>query len=144
MQDRGTPSADGKGWATAEVHSAVNKLAVSKRATYNFGVGPQRGALNAARSGFADGKIETVSKMQCINVSLTGDQVKALLQISHSQIFRLKYLDPKMPGYKVHPGELEAAESAVQVLEAALKEDRFRTPGLFETPIRRGTMQRVK
>ncbi len=65
--------------------------------------------------------------MKSFNVSLTVDQIKALLQISQNQIFRLKFLDPKMPGYKAHPGELEAAESAVQVLEAVLKEDRLRT-----------------
>ena len=69
--------------------------------------------------------------MHSISLSLTVDQIKALLQISQNQIFRLKFLDPKMPGYKARPGELEAAESAVQALMAALKEGRLRTP---ETP----------
>jgi hypothetical protein len=69
--------------------------------------------------------------MPSISLSLTVDQIKALLQISQNQIFRLKYLDPKMPGYKARPGELEAAESAVQALMAALKEGRLRPP---ETP----------
>ena len=63
--------------------------------------------------------------MKHLNLKLTVDEVKALLQISRNQIFRMKFLDPKMPGYKAHPGELEAAESAVKVLEAALKEDRL-------------------
>jgi len=69
--------------------------------------------------------------MPSISLNLTVDQIKALLQISQNQIFRLKYLDPKMPGYKARPGELEAAESAVQALMAALKEGRLRAP---ETP----------
>jgi hypothetical protein len=69
--------------------------------------------------------------MPSISLSLTVDQIKALLQISQNQIFRLKYLDPKMPGYKARPGELEAAESAVQALMAALKEGRLSPP---ETP----------
>ena len=69
--------------------------------------------------------------MPSISLSLTVDQIKALLQISQNQIFRLKYLDPKMPGYKARPGELEAAESAVQALMAALKEGRL---GPQETP----------
>lgn len=82
--------------------------------------------------------------MQSISLSLTVNEIKALLQISQNQIFRMKYLDPKMPGYKAHPGELEAAESAVQTLSAALKEDRLRTPTAYETPTRRGPVQPVK
>jgi hypothetical protein len=56
----------------------------------------------------------------------------------------MKFLDPKMPGYKARPGELEAAESAVQALTAALKEERSTTTGTWETPTRRATLQRVK
>ena len=50
--------------------------------------------------------------VESINLSLTVKQVKALLQISQNQLFRMKFLDPKMPGYKARPGEVEAAESA--------------------------------
>lgn len=82
--------------------------------------------------------------MQSINLSLTVEQIKALLQISQNQLFRMKFLDPKMPGYKARPGELEAAESAVQALTAALKEERSRTTGTWETPTRRATLPRVK
>jgi hypothetical protein len=32
-----------------------------------------------------------------------------------------KYIDPKIPGHKEHPDELLAAQSAVQVLQNALK-----------------------
>jgi hypothetical protein len=59
--------------------------------------------------------------MQSIHLTLSAEEVKALLQIGQNQLFRLKFLDPKMPGYKARPGELEAAESAVKALEAALK-----------------------
>ncbi len=59
--------------------------------------------------------------MPDIKLTLSIEQVKALLQISQNQLFRLKFLDTKMPGYKPRPGELESAESAVKVLEAALK-----------------------
>jgi hypothetical protein len=62
--------------------------------------------------------------MESINLSPTVGQVKALLQISQNQLFRMKFLDPKMPGYKACPGEVEAAESAVQALTDALKETR--------------------
>jgi hypothetical protein len=76
--------------------------------------------------------------MQSINLTLTVEQIKALLQIGQNQLFRMKFLDPKLPGYKSRPGELEAAESAVQALAAALKEDRLRTPAAWETPVRYG------
>ena len=77
--------------------------------------------------------------MQSINLTLTVEQIKALLQIGQNQLFRMKFLDPKMPGYKARPGELEAAESAIQALTAALKEDRLKgTPTAWETPIRHG------
>jgi hypothetical protein len=82
--------------------------------------------------------------MESINLSLTVEQVKALLQISQNQLFRMKFLDPKMPGYKARPGEVEAAESAVQALTAALKETRLRTTGTWENPTRHSPIPRVK
>ena len=82
--------------------------------------------------------------MESINLSLTVEQVKALLQISQNQLFRMRFLDPKMPGYKAHPGEVEAAESAVQVLTAALNETRLRATSTWENPARHGRLPRVK
>ena len=82
--------------------------------------------------------------MESINVSLTVEQVKALLQISQNQLFRMKFLDPKMPGYKARPGEVEAAESAVQALTDALKENRLRATSTWENPTPHGRLPRVK
>ena len=59
--------------------------------------------------------------MSSTNLSLTVDQVKALLKIIQHQLLYVKYLDPRIPGYIALPGELEAAESAVHVLEALSK-----------------------
>ena len=76
--------------------------------------------------------------MAQISVNFTVEQVKALLQISQNQLFRLKFLDPKMPGYKPRPGEVENAEAAVKVLEAALKIERKKPEDdLWATPQRR-------
>jgi hypothetical protein len=82
--------------------------------------------------------------MESINLSLTVEQVKALLQISQNQLFRMKFLDPKMPGYKARPGEVEAAESAVQALTDALKETRLRATGTWANPTHHGRLPRVK
>lgn len=75
--------------------------------------------------------------MKPIKLSLTAEQVKALLRILRNQLFQAKYLDPRFPGHKSQPGELEVAESAVRTLEAALRDDQLRSPSSFDVPIHR-------
>jgi hypothetical protein len=62
--------------------------------------------------------------MKKITVQLTAAELQALVTLSENQFFRLKYIDPKMPGYKVQPEALRVAQSAVQVLQDALKKDK--------------------
>jgi hypothetical protein len=76
--------------------------------------------------------------MQSIKLSLTLDELKGVLQTVQNQLFHVKYLDPRIPGYKAQPGELEAAESGIRVLVEAIKQDRLRTPGAWESPVRFG------
>ena len=78
------------------------------------------------------------------SIALTEEQLKALLQMGENQLFRLKFIDPKIPGHKANPEQLKAAESAVRKLEAALKEDRLRTPTEWERPTRRAPLQRER
>lgn len=59
--------------------------------------------------------------MKKISVSLSLDELQALVTLADNQLFRVKYIDPKMPGYVVKPKELEVASAAVQVLGEALK-----------------------
>ena len=59
--------------------------------------------------------------MKKISVALTADEQQAVLTLAENQLFRVKHIDPKMPGYIVHPEELAVASSAVQVLAEALK-----------------------
>jgi hypothetical protein len=82
--------------------------------------------------------------MPSINLGLTEEQVKSLVSMCQNQVFRIKFVDPRIPGHKANPRQLEAAESAVQKLEAALKEDRFRVATAWEKPTRRAPLQRVK
>jgi hypothetical protein len=82
--------------------------------------------------------------MPSITLTLSTEEVKALLQISQNQLFRLKFLDPKMPGYKARPGELEAAETAVKTLEAALKGSKKADDGGWSMPLRRDAVHRVR
>jgi hypothetical protein len=59
--------------------------------------------------------------MKKISVSLSLEELQALVTLADNQLFRVKYIDPKMPGYVVKPKELEVASSAVQILGEALK-----------------------
>jgi len=68
--------------------------------------------------------IKCMKQMKKITLQLTAEELQALVTLSQNQFFRLKYIDPKMPGYKVHPEELRAAQSAVQVLQDALKKEK--------------------
>ena len=59
--------------------------------------------------------------MKKISISLTFEELQALATLADNQLFRVKYIDPKMPGYSIQPKELEVANSAVQTLAEALK-----------------------
>ena len=82
--------------------------------------------------------------MKSIKLRLTLDELKGLLRTIQNQLLHVKYLDPRIPGYKAQPGELEAAESAVRVLEEAVKQDRLRTSGAWESPVRFGHLTAPK
>ena len=56
-----------------------------------------------------------------ISIELTLEELQAILTLADNQLFRVKYIDPKMPGYVSRPEELRAANSAVQVLQDAVK-----------------------
>jgi len=66
--------------------------------------------------------------MRKISVALTVDELQALLTLAENQLFRVKHIDPKMPGYLVNPQQLEVSSSAVQVLSEALKTARQAKP----------------
>lgn len=59
--------------------------------------------------------------MKKISVALSLEELQALVTLADNQLFRVKYIDPKMPGYIVHPEELQVANAALQVLGEALK-----------------------
>ena len=59
--------------------------------------------------------------MKKIAVSMTLNEWQALRTLAENQLFRVKHIDPKIPGYIVQPEQLEVASSAIQVLSDALK-----------------------
>jgi hypothetical protein len=69
--------------------------------------------------------------MKKISVELSLEELQAIVTLADNQLFRVKYIDPKMPGYISHPEELAVSKSALQVLQDALntaKGIKTRTP----------------
>jgi hypothetical protein len=61
--------------------------------------------------------------VQTIRIELTLEQLKSLVTMTENQFFRLKFIDPKQPGHKARPNELEIAKSVTEVLQVALKKE---------------------
>jgi len=55
-----------------------------------------------------------------ISVEFSLEQLQAIVVLANDQLFRVKYIDPKMPGHVRRPDQLEISKEAVQVVEAAL------------------------
>jgi hypothetical protein len=61
-----------------------------------------------------------------INIHFSPEELKALVTLADNQMFRMKFIDPKMPGYKISPEAFRAAQSAVGLLhEASAKENGY-------------------
>ena len=60
--------------------------------------------------------------MKKITVNLTLEELQVILRMTDNQLFRIKYIDPKLPGYVSRPEELYAAQSVVQIFKDAFKE----------------------
>ena len=58
--------------------------------------------------------------MKKIRIELTVEELEALVTLAENQFFRMKFLDPKIPGYKAKPDEMKAAQSAVATIHKAL------------------------
>jgi len=58
--------------------------------------------------------------MKKISIDLTLEELQALVTLADNQLFRVKYIDPKIPGYVTRGEELAISKSAVQVLQDAL------------------------
>jgi hypothetical protein len=59
--------------------------------------------------------------MKKVSIQLSMDELQELLELVDNQLFRMKFIDPKIPGPKVKPEKIEAANSAVKVLKDAFK-----------------------
>jgi hypothetical protein len=55
--------------------------------------------------------------MQTVTVKLDLVELQALLEVVETQLFRLKFIDPKYPGHQSNPEKLKVATSAIKSLK---------------------------
>jgi hypothetical protein len=68
-----------------------------------------------------------------VRVELSAEELKALIKLAEDQLFRIKFIDPKMPGHKGNVEQVRSAESAVAALKQAVpKEHGTRPPSPSE------------
>jgi hypothetical protein len=60
--------------------------------------------------------------MKKIAIHLTLQELKTIVMLADNQLFRMKFIDPKLPGHSNNAEELKAAQSVVGILRNACKE----------------------
>ena len=71
----------------------------------------------------------TVTKK--IKVDLNPQELKVLTTLAENQFFRMRFIDPRLPGYTIEPEVFRASQSAVALLSEAMKRERG-FPGKLE------------
>jgi len=56
--------------------------------------------------------------MTLITVKLTTEELALLITLASDQLFRRKFIDPKMPGFKSNPAEMSMGEAVVSRLRS--------------------------
>jgi hypothetical protein len=56
-----------------------------------------------------------------VRIELSVEELQANIQFLSDQIFRVKFIDPKIPGNQSNVSQVRAAESALLLLQEALK-----------------------
>jgi hypothetical protein len=51
--------------------------------------------------------------MKRINLQLTADELRLLISLASDQLFRRQFIDPRMPGYKGSPEEVNLGKALV-------------------------------
>lgn len=59
-----------------------------------------------------------------ISLHFSSEELKALTTLAENQFFRMKYIDPRLPGYSIQPEVFRAAQSAVALLSDIMKKER--------------------
>jgi hypothetical protein len=58
--------------------------------------------------------------MPKLSVPLSLEEAQALLELVDNQLFRMKFIDSRMPGYKANPEKLRVSTSAVDAVRVVV------------------------
>jgi hypothetical protein len=58
--------------------------------------------------------------MEQFSINLSAEEMQALLELVENQLFRMKYIDSKIPGHRVDDKRLGLANSAVSRIRETL------------------------
>jgi hypothetical protein len=66
------------------------------------------------------GPAHPAKHMKCINFALTVEELRLLASLASDQLFRRQFIDPKMPGYKGSPEEVDLGKALVRRMRVAI------------------------
>lgn len=58
--------------------------------------------------------------MSKIRFDLTVQELTELVELLDNQLFRMKFIDTKVPGHKINPEKVRVASGAVNILKTSL------------------------
>ena len=65
--------------------------------------------------------------MKRINFAVTVEELQLLASLASDQLFRRQFIDPKMPGYKSKPEEVDQGKAIVARMRFLIDENRRAT-----------------
>jgi hypothetical protein len=73
-------------------------------------------------------------RLEHVAITMSAEELRALLEMVDNQLFRMKYIDSKIPGHRKKPEELKLAAGAVGILRDAFNRARgIKARGAAET-----------
>ena len=66
--------------------------------------------------------------MKRINFTVTVEELRLLASLASDQLFRRQFIDPRMPGYKGSPEEVDLGKALVNRMRLVIDEGTRHTP----------------
>ena len=80
--------------------------------------------------------------MKKLTVDFTFEELGVLTSLASDQLFRRQFIDPKMPGYRENPEELELCKTVVGRLRTIIGTQKVARPEPAPLPKRRAAVGR--
>jgi hypothetical protein len=59
-----------------------------------------------------------------IRLNLSVEELKVLVTLAENEFFRMRFINPRLPGYTIEPEIFRASQSATALLTEAMKKER--------------------